>query len=148
MSATPATERLTLMNDESRGQAIKRRMDYLGETPTSLARRASVDRGTVNRAIEDHPGVKPVSYQAIENVLTQLEHENGVEEGEATLTEIPGEIVELNVEIEGGVTIRAAVKGPLSHAGELERLIAHMARTSLELAKEEDAAPSGSDGIA
>lgn len=107
---------------ESRGQAIKRRMVKVGMTPTSLGKEAGVDRGTVNRALDDRPTVRDTTYTALELALDAVEEltgENGPDH--PRLLQSGPRIVELEATTAEGV--RFAVKGPVEDSATLEAMI-------------------------
>lgn len=71
---------------ETRGERLQTRLDAIGITKSEFAERANIDRGTLNRAIEDDPKVTDRTYGRIEHALAALEDEIGMAENGALVT--------------------------------------------------------------
>lgn len=72
---------------ESRGSAIARRLEAVGISKAEFAaERASVDRGTLDRAIADDVKVSARTWSKIERALADLEEELSMAETGALVT--------------------------------------------------------------
>lgn len=111
--------------EESRGQAIKRRMEALGMGPADLAKEADLSRGAVYRVIADEDGVQNKTYSACERALDRVEYELGHGGPDAVLSTEQGLI---EFEVTGDFGVRVVVKGPMENALELEESVARLIR--------------------
>lgn len=110
-------------DEETRGQAILRRMRRIGMTNTSLAKEArGMDRTTVSRAIRDDPTVTDTTYERLEGTLDRIEHELGYGGPDAVMSTGAG-LVEF--EVDGDHVI---VKGPVADVDALAALVAKLIR--------------------
>lgn len=110
------------MDDETRGEAIRRRLNALAMTEREFERLTEVDRKTLNRALHDVPSVRPNTYQIIEGWLTRFE-----EKGEGLPASNPeDDLVEFRLSGDFGVTL--VVRGPVRDRGEMEESVARLIR--------------------
>jgi transcriptional regulator with XRE-family HTH domain len=130
MSAVLHAERLTPMGTETggetRGEAIKRRMDALGISAGDLATEAGISRGQVYRVISDRENVTGRSYGACESALDRLEREHGHGGPDALLSTEAG-LIEFGVDVDA-IGVHVVVKGPVANAAELEASVARLIR--------------------
>ena len=77
---------MTSPNAHSRGEAIQARLDAAGITKVEFAQHASIDRGTLNRAIADDEKVTDRTYSRIERALSALEHELSMDADSGAVT--------------------------------------------------------------
>ena len=74
------------MTSHSRGQRAAARITALGIPKRDFADRAGMDRGTLDRALADHPKVGERTWSRIELTLTNLEEEIGMAVGGVLVT--------------------------------------------------------------
>ena len=72
--------------EPTRGERIAERLTAIGISKVEFAERAGLDRGTVTRAADDDPTVRPTTYSKIERALSELEDEIGMAESGRTVT--------------------------------------------------------------
>lgn len=77
---------MTSPNARSRGEAIQARLDAAGITKVEFAQHASIDRGTLSRAIADDEKVTDRTYSRIERALAALEHELSMDADSGAVT--------------------------------------------------------------
>jgi AcrR family transcriptional regulator len=130
MSAVLHAERLAPMgtdaDGETRGQAIKRRMEARGMGPSELAAEAGISRGQVYRVIGDRENVTDRSYGACESALDRIEYEHGHGAPDVLLSTEAG-LIEFDVDIDA-IGVHVVVKGPVENASELEASVARLIR--------------------
>lgn len=68
------------------GAQISARLDAIGITKSEFAQRADIDRGTLNRAIDDDERVTNRTRGRIAQVLGELEEEIGMAEAGTVVT--------------------------------------------------------------
>lgn len=89
------------MTTHSRGQRTTARITALGIPKRDFAERAGIDRGTLDRALADHPKVSERTWSRIELALTDLEDEIGMAVG--------GEMVTTTVDFQGAtITVQGS----------------------------------------
>lgn len=110
---------------ETRGGAIKRRMEALGMGAGDLAQEAGISRGQVYRVFRDENNLREQSYTACERALERIEHEHGHGAPEAVISTERGLI---EFEVTGDFGVRVVVKGPIENADELEASVARLIR--------------------
>lgn len=66
---------------ETRGSALKKRLDAIGITLVEFAERAVTDRGTISRAIDDDPSVRATTWSRLEKAVADAEDELGMAVG-------------------------------------------------------------------
>lgn len=92
-----------------RGADIRRRFEALGISDREWHAQTGIDRKTLIRAMENRPGVRPGTYDAIEANLGKLEARA---EGKPAVRPVGDPADDLfEVEIEGNFGVRAVVKG-------------------------------------
>lgn len=92
-----------------RGEEIRRRFEALGISDREWHAQTGIDRKTLIRAMENRPGTRPATYDAIEVNLGKLEARS---EGEPAVRPVGDPADDLfEVEIEGNFGVRAVVKG-------------------------------------
>lgn len=113
--------------EETRGQAIGRRMKALGMKRTDLADQAGAggSRSLLYRVLKDEPGVRDESYRVFELALDRIEDEYGHGGPDAVL---PTEHGLIEFEVTGDFGVRVVVKGPIENATELEKSVARLIR--------------------
>jgi len=111
---------------ETRGGAIKRRMNALGISAVELAAEAKVSRGQVYRVIRDRENVTDRSYGACESALDRIEREHGHGGPDALLSTEAG-LIEFGVDVDA-IGVHVVVKGPVANAAELEASVARLIR--------------------
>lgn len=129
MSAVRRAETLAPMGmdtAETRGEAIKRRMDALGLGASELAAEASISRGQVYRVIGDAESVTERSYGACERALDRIEFEHGHNGPDAVVSTDAG-MVEFSVDVDA-IGVHVTVKGPVADAAEWEASITRIIR--------------------
>lgn len=130
MSAVRRAETLAPMgtdeSEDTRGQAIKRRMDALGIGAGELAAEAGISRGQVYRVIGDNETVTAKSYGACERALDRIEYEHGHNGADAIVSTEAG-LVEFSVDVDA-IGVHVTVKGPVADAAEWEASITRIIR--------------------
>lgn len=116
--------RMTDEETETRGEAIKRRMEALGMGPSDLAEEAGLSRGQVYRLFKDEPNVREQSYTAAERALDRIEFEHGHNGGPDAIVSTEHGLIEF--EVTGDFGVRVVVKGPIESASELEESVARL----------------------
>lgn len=99
-----------MTTDEARGDDLAQRLAAVGISKSEFAERASIDRGTLDRAISDDPKVSARTWAKIERGLVALEDELGMAES--------GNLVTTTVEVRGA---KVTVKGRPSDVAETIR---------------------------
>jgi hypothetical protein len=127
MSETTRAATLTPVgtDDETRGQAIGRRMRAIGMNPMDLAGEAGRNRSLLYRVLKDEANVRDDSYRAFELALDRIEREHGHGGPDAVLSTEQGLI---EFEVTGDFGVRVVVKGPIENAAELEASVARLIR--------------------
>lgn len=111
------------MSGETRGHAIKQRMDAIGISTRELADRIGMDRKTIARVIEGGEGTRPTTYSALEVALDRLEEELGMD---ADTASPKAGVVEFRVSGNFGVDV--VVNGPVENIAELRAAVADLIR--------------------
>lgn len=100
------------MSDDTRGLNLAQRLTDVGISKKEFAERISVDRGTLDRAIDDDPKVTTRTWAKIERGIVALEDELGMAEA--------GNLVTTTVEVNGATV---TVKGKAAEVAETVRRI-------------------------
>lgn len=110
---------------QSRGAAIRARIDKLGITDRQWHERTGIARQTLSKAIHDDPRVRPGTYSAIEAELDKMERAFA---GEPTATTKPPAGV-VRVTVEGVYGAKAlVVEGGVENMAELEEMVDRIMR--------------------
>lgn len=121
----PSAAELATVTEQSRGQAIRARLDAIGISEREFEERSGINRQTLARAIKDDPKVKPTTYLAIEAWLDRRE------ESHRGLPEAPHIVT---FRLTGNFGVDVVVSGPVENLPELEasveRLIRGMGQSS------------------
>lgn len=87
------------MSADTRGTALSARLTAVGISKIEFAERASVDRGTLDRAIADDPKVSARTWAKIDRAIEALEDELGMAES--------GRLVTTTIQVNGAtVTVK------------------------------------------
>lgn len=117
-----AADSVFVTEDESRGEAIQRRLERLGISDREFHSVSGVDRKTLRRATSDDPSVRDNTYRIIEDSLTKLEQRNrGL-----PASNPEDDLVEFRLSGDFGVTL--VVRGPVRDRGEMEESVARLIR--------------------
>lgn len=89
------------MSTQTRGTALAQRMNAVGISKSEFAARAKVDRGTVDRALEDDPTMQDRTWAKLDRAAEALEDELGMAES--------GNLVTTTIEVNGAhVTVKGS----------------------------------------
>jgi len=88
-------------------ERVRARMERLGITDVELSRESKVDRGTI-AAIKRGQGFRRDSLTRLENALSELEHEAGLD----VLSPDAARPVEFEVQIPGEPDATVIIRGP------------------------------------
>lgn len=112
--------------DETRGQAINRRMTARGMSAYDLAEETGLSPATIYRVIGDVSNVTDRTYSKCEETLDRIEHEHGHDGPDALLSTEAG-LIEFGVDVDA-IGVHVVVKGPVANAAELEASVARLIR--------------------
>lgn len=115
-----------MSDDETRGEAIKRRRESLGMPVSGLAKRAEMDWKTVSRAESDHEGTTDLTYSRLESALDAFTHEVGA--GPSTPADAPAEPGLVRFRLTGNFGVEVVVEGPVSDLAEIESSVARLVK--------------------
>lgn len=89
------------MSEETRGSNLSARLMAVGISKSEFSARSNIDRGTLDRALDDDPKMTSRTWAKIERGLVALEDELGMAES--------GRLVTTTVEVNGAqVTIKGS----------------------------------------
>lgn len=114
--------------EDTRGGAIKRRVEALGIGDREWHEATGIDRKTLNRAIENVSTVRPSTYTAIEAELDKLEAlKAGRPAARVIRSDDPG-VDMMEVTVEGNFGVRAVVKGPVRDSDVIQSFVRDLMR--------------------
>lgn len=119
----PMTDEGETGHEETRGEAIKRRMEAIGMNPGDLAGAADISRSLLYRVFRDEPNLREQSYTSLERTLDRIEFENGHGTPDPVA---PADHGLIEFEVTGDFGVRVVVKGPIENAAELEESVARL----------------------
>lgn len=106
----------------TRGAAIAAQMELLRLTQKQIAARARLTEKTVSKALRDQPGVRPSTYQALEDALARTRAEWGGGPSVDSTGVVPSGQVRLTVSGMHG-DFELTVEGALAQRDELRDLL-------------------------
>jgi transcriptional regulator with XRE-family HTH domain len=113
-------------DQSQRGQRVADKRVALGLSKSELAKRAHVDRATLDRIESGSGGVRDTSIAAVERVLRDLDEEMSPPPGDPSATE-GGNVVRFVVKgVYGAESL--VVEGPVENIAELERSVDRIMR--------------------
>lgn len=116
-------------DDESRGEAIKRRRKAHRMSVNALAMRADMDWKTVNRAENDHPGTQPETYDWLERKLNEYDHEAGSDLPQISPpAQSAPESHLVRFKLSGNFGVDVVVEGPVENLDELQDSVQKLLR--------------------
>lgn len=120
---------LTVVDEETRGQRIRRRRLALGiKSYEEFAEATGMSRGAVTRAEKDDPTVSETTYERLEIWLTNFEHETG---SDASTVSVDASRT-VRFSLAGNFGVEVVVEGPVEDMAEMReqvsKLVADMER--------------------
>jgi DNA-binding XRE family transcriptional regulator len=144
MNTSEDRARLLPVKDvETRGQAFTRRREALSLSVRQLATEMGIDRATLTKAEADDPSVKEKTLAAIEDWLSEREHEreHAADDAGPTNDDHAADSIELSVSI-GALDWVATAKGPRADAEVIQRQLAELMKVAMREAR---GGPTGRD---
>ena len=108
-----------VVTEQSRGGAIRARLDALGISDRDFEARSGINRQTLRRAVENDPRVKAATYLAIEAWLDRREESHrGVPEDPHVVT----------FHLSGNFGVDVVISGPVENLQQLEESVQRLIR--------------------